>query len=254
MGVAGEGPGDLPGTAPLRAGQQGLPASGRVETPGLGRSVRGRRDCQAGERASGRGRWGGRRGPVTARSGPLGGSVRRWVFCRGPESGVALLGAEERAGGPEMPTPFGSPFSWVRGGLGEAGPAAPLGATSSLGLSPPRGEDGAPPRSTLSQAASLALGYLLSPRGCPLGFPGTGPFLQCPRPGCGVDSGRLLNRSCIGSRGMPGTGRGLGWRGEPGQAGWGSELESGFLFGAPPMKPAGLHADAFRVNSEAVCS
>lgn len=51
MGVAGEGPGDLPGTAPQRAGQRGLPASGRVETPDLRRSVRGRRDCQAGERA-----------------------------------------------------------------------------------------------------------------------------------------------------------------------------------------------------------
>lgn len=54
---------------------------------------------------------------------------------------------------------------------------------------------------------------------------------------------------------MPGTGGGAGCGcggRESGQAGWGSGLELGFFLGAQPMKPAGLHSDAFRVNSEAV--
>lgn len=75
MGVVGEGPVGLLGTAPLRAGQQGLPASGRVETPDLRLPVRGRRDRQAGERTASLGLRGGRREPATDYSGPHGGSV-----------------------------------------------------------------------------------------------------------------------------------------------------------------------------------
>lgn len=59
--------------------------------------------------------------------------------------------------------------------------------------------------------------------------------------------------SWIGSRGMPGIGRGGGWECEErSQAGWGSGLELGVFLGAQPMKPAGLDSDAFRVNSEPV--
>lgn len=135
-----------------------------------------------------------------------------------------------------MPTPFGSLFSGVRGGVGGVGPGASRGHLF-LGLSPPRGEHGAPLQSTLSQAARLALGYLL------VVFPAGGPFLQCPEPRCGVDGGCLLNRSCIGLRGIcqtrdvPRSGGGSQAR----QTGALSELEFGFfLFGAPPRKPAGL--------------
>lgn len=79
---------------------------------------------------------------MTARSGPHQGSVPALAVLPGAGVGVALLGAEERAGGPEILTPFLSPSSQVSGGLGDPGPAVPLGAMSSLGLSPPWGEGG----------------------------------------------------------------------------------------------------------------
>lgn len=79
---------------------------------------------------------------MTAGSGPHWGSVPAFAVFPGAGVGVVLIGAEERAGGPGMLIPFLSPSSRVCGGLGEAGPAAPLGAISSLGLSPLRSEGG----------------------------------------------------------------------------------------------------------------
>lgn len=133
----GRGPGGLPGTVPLRAGQQGVPASGRAETPGRRRSVRGRRGCHAGERVASHGRRAGKREPVTACSGPRGGSVPGLAVLPGTGVGVALGGAEERAVVREcrlltFPLPARSAAD-----SGEAGPGAPLGAISSLGLSRP---------------------------------------------------------------------------------------------------------------------
>ena len=133
----GRGPGGLPGTVPLRAGQQWVPASGRAETPGRRRSVRGRRGCHSGERVAGHGRRAGKWEPVTARSGPRGGSVPGLAVLPGTGVGVALGGAEERAVVREcrlltFPLPARSAAD-----SGEAGPGAPLGAISSLGLSRP---------------------------------------------------------------------------------------------------------------------
>ena len=48
---------------------------------------------------------------------PSGGSVPRLAVLPGAGVGVALLGTEERAGGPGMPTPYLSPPSPVCGGL-----------------------------------------------------------------------------------------------------------------------------------------
>lgn len=50
---------------------------------------------------------------MTARSGPLRGSVRRWVFCRGPESGPRSLGQRrarvvQRCQPLSVPLPAGS--------------------------------------------------------------------------------------------------------------------------------------------------
>lgn len=140
--VGGRGPGGLPGSAPLRAGQRGVPASEEAGTRDPRRSFCGRCDCHAGRRAAGHGRRGGRREPVTAGSGPHRGSVPALAVFPGAGVGIVLIGAEERAGGPGMVIPFLSPSSRVCGGLGEAGPAAPLGATSSLGLSSLRNEGG----------------------------------------------------------------------------------------------------------------
>lgn len=69
---------------------------------------------------------------MTAGSGPHRGWVPALAVFPGAGVGVVLTGAEERAGGPGMLIPILSPSSWVCSGLGEAGPAAPLGAISSL--------------------------------------------------------------------------------------------------------------------------
>lgn len=79
---------------------------------------------------------------MTARCDPHQGSVPALAALPGAGVEVALLGAEERAGGPEMLIPFLSPSGQVSGGLGDAGPSAPIGAVSSLGLSLPWGEGG----------------------------------------------------------------------------------------------------------------
>lgn len=166
---------------------------------------------------------------MTARSGPHQGSVPALAVLPGAGVGVALLGAEERAGGPEILTPFLSLLARSLADSGIQGLLRPSGPCLLRDCHHRGVRVGVPLHNTQSQAASLYPGLILGPRGDPFGFSGTRPF-QCPTPRCSVDSGCLISMSWIGSRGMPGTGRGVGWGcGGGSQVGWGSGLEFGFF-------------------------
>lgn len=190
---------------------------------------------------------------MTARSGPLGGSGRRWVFCRGPESWSRSLGRRsarvvQRCQLLSVPLPAGSAADPGKQGLLRlAGPSLHRDCHRRgvrMGLLP-----GAPG----SRQLAWLWGTSSAPAVVLLVFPARGHFCSARNHGAvwtagayyiGVGSGRVECRARDGAWGGGGS--------QARRAG-GSELEFGFLLGAPRMKPAGLDSDAFRVSSEAVC-
>lgn len=170
-----------------RLGQRGRRA--------VDRSVPGLCGCHAGERVASYGRSGGRREPVTVRSGPLGGfgpRARRSPGGRSP--GRAPWGRGARGwsrGADSFPFPLQPDQRRTPERHGLLRPRCHLffGTVTTRGV-----KAGARLQNTSQQAGRLSPGFVLSSRAALLVFPARGHFfLQYLKSRCGVDSGCLIN-------------------------------------------------------------